>query len=77
MSELENITKYLLNYLFKRIDDLTNELIHLKLNEGAQNERKRLAQEAEEMLKEMLPAFKNHQHDNEEEDDDDNNDHSA
>lgn len=82
MSELENITKYLLNYLFKRIDDLTNELLHLKLNEGAQNERKRLAKEAEELLAEMLPAFKNHKPENDEDknDDDDDNDsikHSA
>ena len=77
MSDLENITKYLLNYLFKRIDDLTNEVFRLKVEEGINAEHKRLAQEAEDMLKEMLPSFKKRQHDKEEDDDDDNHDHSA
>ena len=58
MSDLENITKYLLNYLFKRIDDLTNELFRLKVEEGINAEHKRLAKEAEDMLKDLMPAFK-------------------
>ena len=55
MSDLENITKYLLNYLFKRIDDLTNEVFRLKVEEGINAEHKRLAKEAEDMLKDLMP----------------------
>ena len=58
MSDLENITKYLLNYLFKRIDDLTNEVFRLKVEEGINAEHKRLAKEAEDMLKDLMPNLK-------------------
>lgn len=58
MSDLENITKYLLNYLFKRIDDLTNEVFRLKVEEGINAEHKRLAEEAEDMLKDLMPNLK-------------------
>lgn len=74
MSDLENITKYLLNYLFKRIDDLTNELFRLKVEEGINAEHKRLAKEAEDMLKDLMPTFKKNPNLMVDEDEDDGHD---
>lgn len=54
---LENITKYLLNYLFKKIDDLTaeNQKLKLKLNIKAAEDRflADIAEQAVEVAKKM------------------------